>query len=668
MIPDWLQSLLDWLTANPHWAGLAVFVVAMLESLLVIGVLVPGAIAMFGFGALIAVGTLDPWATYGWAVAGAIVGDGISFWIGYYFKDHLRQMWPLKNRPELLESGERFFRKHGGKSIVLGRFVGPIRAVIPTVAGIAGMSPVRFTVVNVISAVAWAPAYLLPGFILGVSLLSLASQMAWRITVVVLALLTGIWLIFWTFRKTYQFLAPISGDLLTRSLRWGRRIPHYGWIVDSLLDPDRPDAPALSRLALVLLTGFWVFVALSAYQISRAGHSGLDHAVLGLLQQLRFPTLDRFMVALSQLGDVTVIGPLSAAVLIYFIARKHWIAAGHWLSAVAFAAVAQWGLKLLFATDRPMEIYSGAAHFAFPSGHAINAAVILGLLAIMLAQGSNARRWMVYASAGTLISGIAFSRLYLGAHWLSDVLAGLGLGLAWAALVGIAYRRHARSAIGTPALGATAAIVFVGVGLWHIDTHHASEMARYQPQIPLQTVPAQAWRDGAWQDVPAYRLDLRDRDAEPLVLQFAGSLDQLADTLLAQGWHAPVPFTLGSFVATLKPNAHLDEIPIMPRVHQRRDAALVLVKADDEAEWVLHVWPTDVRTEQSEPIWVGAVERQWAKTFGYFTIRAVDAQRNAGVALMVESLKALRIKTVKRDTGKEPTPYTWDGTVLLVTK
>lgn len=668
MIPDWLQSLLDWLTANPHWAGAAVFLVAMLESMFVIGVLVPGAIAMFGFGALIAVGTLDPWATYGWAVAGAVTGDGISFWIGYHFKDHLRQMWPLKNRPELLERGERFFRTHGGKSVVLGRFVGPIRAVIPTVAGIAGMSPWRFTLVNVISAIAWAPAYLLPGFILGISLLSLASQMAWRITVVVLGLLAGIWFIYWLFRKLYQFLAPISGNLLTRSLHWGRRIPHYGWIVDSLLDPDRSDAPALSRLALVLLTGFWVFVALSAFQISRAAYSGLDHAVLTLLQQLRFPALDRFMVGVSQLGDVAVIGPLSAAILIYFAARKQWIAAGHWLSAAAFAAVAQWGLKLLFASDRPMEIYSGAAHYAFPSGHAINASVIFGLLAIMLAQGSNTKRWSIYATTAVLIIGIGFSRLYLGAHWLSDVLAGLGLGLAWAALVGIAYRRHTRASTGATALGATGAIVFVAAAAWHIDAHHAAEMARYQPNIPLVRVTTEAWWNERWRDLPTYRLDLQGQNAEPLTLQYAGALNRLAEELRARGWHAPVPFTLGSFVATLKPNATLDEIPFLPRIHERQDAALVLAKVDGDGEWALHLWPTAVRTEQPAPVWVGAVEKQRANTFGYFTIRAVDSDRNAGLDFVTASLQGLNVKSVRRDAIGGSSAYTWDGTVILVTE
>lgn len=111
-----LKPMIDWISANPTWAGLAVFVISLSESLAIVGLFIPGVAVMFGIGALIATGALDLWATLAWAVAGAIVGDGLSYWLGYHYKDALRERWPFRRYPALLARGERFFQRHGGKA------------------------------------------------------------------------------------------------------------------------------------------------------------------------------------------------------------------------------------------------------------------------------------------------------------------------------------------------------------------------------------------------------------------------------------------------------------------------------------------------------------------------------------------------------------------------
>ncbi|MES9896123.1 MAG: phosphoesterase PA-phosphatase, partial [Candidatus Thiodiazotropha endolucinida] len=79
---EFFTPLLAWIGENPLWAGLMVFVVAFSESVAIIGLIVPGVVLMFGFGALIATGILEFWAVFWWAVAGAVAGDGLSFWLG----------------------------------------------------------------------------------------------------------------------------------------------------------------------------------------------------------------------------------------------------------------------------------------------------------------------------------------------------------------------------------------------------------------------------------------------------------------------------------------------------------------------------------------------------------------------------------------------------------
>lgn len=159
-----LQSMQDWIIANPHWAGAVVCALSAAESLAVVGLFIPGLIVMGIVGALVAAGVLDIVPTLLYAILGAVIGDGISYYLGYVFKDHLPNYWPFKNHPQWLERGKKFFIHYGSMSIVIGRFVGPVRPFIPVVAGMMHMSPRVFFLANVISAILWAPIYMLPGF------------------------------------------------------------------------------------------------------------------------------------------------------------------------------------------------------------------------------------------------------------------------------------------------------------------------------------------------------------------------------------------------------------------------------------------------------------------------------------------------------------------------
>jgi undecaprenyl-diphosphatase len=161
------DQLLAWIQQHPEWAALVVFSVALIESLAIVGVLVPGVIILFGAGALIGVGVLDFWSIAAWAIAGAIIGDGLSYWLGHHF-EYLTGRWRwFRLHPDHLDKGIRFFERYGDISIALGRFFGPIRAIVPLAAGLMRMPPKRFFIANVLSAIVWAPAYLAPGMLLG---------------------------------------------------------------------------------------------------------------------------------------------------------------------------------------------------------------------------------------------------------------------------------------------------------------------------------------------------------------------------------------------------------------------------------------------------------------------------------------------------------------------
>ena len=201
----YLQQVVSWLGGHPGWAGLIIAAITCVEALAFVGVLVPGVTPTRGAGALVGIGVLGFWSTFAWAVAGAIIGDGVSFWIGHRDRDRLRSIRLLRERPALLERGETFFHRHGGKSVLLARFVGPVRPVVPVVAGMLGMAPARFYFYNLLSALAWAPAHLLPGMAFGMSL-ALAGEVAGALRCCCGVLALFAWPTLWLARALYRAL------------------------------------------------------------------------------------------------------------------------------------------------------------------------------------------------------------------------------------------------------------------------------------------------------------------------------------------------------------------------------------------------------------------------------------------------------------------------------
>ena len=207
---DLMQPFFDWIIAHPQWAGILIFLIAAGESLVLVGLLVPGVFFMLGIGALVGLGVLDFWSCFFWAAAGAVAGDGFSYWLGMHYHQQLQSTWPLSRYPDLVPRGERFFMKHGRKSVFLGRFIGPLRAIIPAIAGIMEMPPLHFYIVNIMSALFWAPIMLLPGIVFGGSM-DAASGASTRVVIIFVVLAVIVWLIAVTLKKLIETIcAAIS--------------------------------------------------------------------------------------------------------------------------------------------------------------------------------------------------------------------------------------------------------------------------------------------------------------------------------------------------------------------------------------------------------------------------------------------------------------------------
>jgi membrane protein DedA with SNARE-associated domain len=164
---DIAQPLLDFIKAHSDWAALVMFITAFGESFAFVSLLFPGTTVLIAAGTLLSAGTLPYASILIGAVLGAVFGDSVSYWLGRSFGGGIARVWPFSRHPELLSRGILFFERHGGKSVFIGRFFGPVRAVIPLAAGIMLMPRGRFWFANVTSALVWAPMLLLAGDAVG---------------------------------------------------------------------------------------------------------------------------------------------------------------------------------------------------------------------------------------------------------------------------------------------------------------------------------------------------------------------------------------------------------------------------------------------------------------------------------------------------------------------
>ncbi|HSZ73372.1 MAG TPA: DedA family protein [Rhizomicrobium sp.] len=171
---DLIQSVVAFIGAHSEWTFPIIFITSFGESFVFVSFLFPGTTIMIAAGFLVPDGTVPFMPLVAGAILGAVVGDAISWWLGRRYGRVITNTWPLSRNPELIERGRKFFLRFGAASVFVGRFFGPMRAVIPLVAGITRLPGLQFWTANIASALIWAPAMLVPG-ILGVKAAELSG-------------------------------------------------------------------------------------------------------------------------------------------------------------------------------------------------------------------------------------------------------------------------------------------------------------------------------------------------------------------------------------------------------------------------------------------------------------------------------------------------------------
>jgi membrane protein DedA with SNARE-associated domain len=175
-LADFTNATVELVKANQGWAAPIVFALAFGESLAFLSLLLPATVILVGVGGLLGTagvnfypvvqggpGAINFWpiVVAGWV--GSVLGYGISYWLGKYYKNDIVKLWPFSKYPEMLPAGKAYFDKYGAFGVFLGHFFGPVRAVIPVVAGMYELKPWQFWSANITSSLLWAFGVMAPG-------------------------------------------------------------------------------------------------------------------------------------------------------------------------------------------------------------------------------------------------------------------------------------------------------------------------------------------------------------------------------------------------------------------------------------------------------------------------------------------------------------------------
>lgn len=605
--------ILQWLNQNPELAGLATFLISAGESVAVIGTIVPGTVTMAAIGALAGAGVIPLWSTILWAILGAIVGDGISYWIGHYFKERIRGMWPFRDNPALLIKGEAFVHKYGVASVFIGRFVGPIRALVPVVAGMLGMKPLQFYIANIASAIGWAPAYMLPGILLGALSMELPSDIALHailgLILAGLAIALFIWLTVKIIMLVHKQIDQMQ-DWMWRKMKKSTLL----YPVTVLLqhhDPRRKHGHL--NLGLYFLISSFMFIALVCYvRLAGPGSIAINDALFHLSRGIRNPALDNFMLNVSLLGQKQILFPVLLVVLVYLVYSRHLREASHAFMLALFAMGGVFVFKHLLEIPRPWGIFNSPTSFSTPSGHTVLSATVYMGMAFLIATSMKREnwRWLAYTIALIVTFMVGISRIYLGAHWFTDVLAGWLLSTSILCFVIISYERDVEKRV-KPMLAFLFFIIPLAIsyGIYHHRHFDIMKIDYAKVNWPVQTIDQGKW----WSkdhEIPEYYTSLFGFKSYPINIQWAGKLDQIEDTLRAAGWEtAPER----NWISTLHRMADISSSQFLPMIspqYQDKKPALILTRTAENRKslMVLRIFDSSrIMPDSKTPLWVGNI-------------------------------------------------------------
>ena len=392
-----IESLIEAAQNHLLLIQILAFLVAFLESLAIVGTIIPGSVTMLPFGLMLGAGKLPLWSTLLIIIIGAFIGDYVSYLAGIYYKDSIADWQWFKKRPHWLTNGKDFIENHGGKSIILGRFFGPLRSSVPLLAGALHMGQRPFILAAIPSVTMWAIIYLTPGYIIS----------AWG---------THLGMAHWT-----ALICIITLIILFFASRFCQNMIKFFVQNKYIHIPDH--LISLCWITLILLAVY----ALLASGVALGYADQINHSAHQWIDSWRSSSLEKWATAFSISADKKTLFVMSIGGGLTLLINKHYRMLILLILPILMQVCVVDISKAITACQRPISHIVDHLHsFSFPSGH-ISAASVLSFAIIRVALAN--QRQSLRLAATIFLSLwcvlVMLSQLILQVHWIFDLIGAL---------------------------------------------------------------------------------------------------------------------------------------------------------------------------------------------------------------------------------------------------
>jgi undecaprenyl-diphosphatase len=450
-LPNFKKIVEDAGNTLGNWTYLVVGVMAFFETGAFVGLVAPGETFLIFGGVVAGQGTISLVALIAVVWTCAVLGDLASFYAGR----RLGRAFLIKHGPKVQITEERvhqvegFFDRHGGKAIFLGRFVGLVRAVNPFLAGSSGMPLKRFLPYDIVGAGAWATMLLVLGYVFWQSfdrVLHYAEQGTLALGTTIVLIAGGIWLyrhfrheenrdaaVAWLDRQLDRpALRPLA--VILRPIgRWARGPLKFFW---NRITPGELGLELTTLLAIAAV-GSFAFAANAITLHDKALITG-DSTAFTWADKIRTGTLDDIARTITHLGSLPVVVAAAALAVVVLLMRRRITESVTLVSALALTWAAVHVAKAAVDRPRPDDALVDTAGQSYPSAHAAYAFAWVAIAFVLTRTLPGLARTTVAIVAGIVLAVvIGLTRVYLRAHYLSDVVGGAGLAAAIFAVAGM---------------------------------------------------------------------------------------------------------------------------------------------------------------------------------------------------------------------------------------
>jgi membrane protein DedA with SNARE-associated domain len=421
------------------WTYLLVAALAFLETGAFVGLVAPGEFTVILGGAVAGQGDISLPLILAITWLSAFLGDSVSFMLGAKLGRGflVRHGERVRITDERLHQVESYFARHGGKTILIGRFIGLVRALAPFIAGTSKMRYGAFAPYSVLGTGLWATTFILIGYFASQSLDTVADIVGQGLIYFgfFVGAVVGLIVLYRYLREQKNREQLAAAMEQRRSLRpvlaLARRVRPQALFLWQRLTPGGLGLE-LTTLLAALAVGLFVLISYWSIVSGDPGPTGGDRTALDLFNDIRAGWLDEIAERVTDLGSGYVVFPLAALAAAALAVTRRWTELCVLIAGMVLIVVLAHSIKDWTDRPRPADGLVEADSSSFPSGHAAYATLYTWLavtIAFRIVPGIT-RRSLVIAVGIAVTALVGISRAELRVHWLSDVSAGWALGVS----------------------------------------------------------------------------------------------------------------------------------------------------------------------------------------------------------------------------------------------